>query len=366
MILFVAPEMHEASLRSRRLLRALAARTLVELVVVGDDKGLPDDVAVVDAAFFPRSASAVAKRLHAVSRRVPIQTARTWSPAAARHVDQRISAGAKVVVDQIRMAEYRPAHGPYVVNTNDVESLLHRQLQPAGVVGRADHAWDGWALRRFEQRLLNDGRSHWIAVSDLDARSYLPRVTVVPNATDLPADPGPVDVTGPLLFVGTLTYEPNQAGLRWWSEEVWPRLRHREPLHVVGRGGAAALGGLASHPALEVIGDVEDVGPHLRGCGAVLVPLHAGSGTRIKVVEALGWARPVVSTRKGVEGWSLDHGEQVLLADQPEMFAAEVDHLRSDPELAGRLAARGRAFALAFSWDRVGEAFAEEVLRVLG
>mgnify|MGYP001614688018 CR=1 FL=1 len=97
---------------------------------------------------------------------------------------------------------------------------------------------------------------------------------------------------------------------------------------VAARGGSARSG----HPSPS--------GP--AGC-CVVAPLHAGGGMRVKILEALARGLPVISTRLGAEGIAARDGEEILLADGAEEFAAAVLRLLRDPALAARLAENGRA-----------------------
>jgi glycosyltransferase involved in cell wall biosynthesis len=105
-----------------------------------------------------------------------------------------------------------------------------------------------------------------------------------------------------------------------------------------------------------VTGSVPDVRVYGRDCGAFVVPLRAGSGMRVKILNALAMALPVVSTRIGAEGIEVTDGENILLADGAEAFADATVRLLGDPDLARRIAAGGRRLMQErYAWDRVGE-----------
>ncbi len=161
-----------------------------------------------------------------------------------------------------------------------------------------------------------------------------------------------------LLFLGTLSYEPNLDGLEWFAANVWDGLRQRHPdltLRIVGREPGRRAHGLL-RPGMKLVGPVDDPLPDLWRASALLVPLRIGGGTRLKITEALGAGTPVISTRTGAEGLGLEHERHVLLADDPEGFAAAVERLRTDPGLGQRLARSGREHALAhLAWPVLGE-----------
>jgi glycosyltransferase involved in cell wall biosynthesis len=202
-----------------------------------------------------------------------------------------------------------------------------------------------------------------VVVSQRDAR-LLGRGLVVLNGADLPAQP-PAPRFGPPVFVGALDYRPNEDAVRWWVREVWPRVRTRTPLVVVGRRAGDVLRDLRGHPAIELIGEVADVSPHLAAAAFAVVPLRAGEGTRIKVLEAMAHARAVVGTRKALEGLDLGEAHGVIEADGAEPLAAAVDALITDRARARALGQRARDRAKDFAWDVVSLPFVDLMRRTL-
>jgi len=177
------------------------------------------------------------------------------------------------------------------------------------------------------------------------------KIRVLPNAVRLPEavrPPSPRDVFH-FLFVGTLSYYPNQDGLRFFCTEVLPILREgaRRPFQVtvVGSGESAGMRDLASGEVY-LAGQVSNLRPWYEECQAVVVPIRGGGGTRIKILEAFSFRRPVVTTTLGVEGIEAEDYRDVLVADSPEDFAAACLKLMSDPALGQALAANGRALVL--------------------
>lgn len=174
----------------------------------------------------------------------------------------------------------------------------------------------------------------------------------VPNGVDLetfrPIEDAPIATTdaarAEIVFTGLLSYRPNEDGVRWLIQEVMPRIQARHPgasLTVVGKEVPPALAGLAS-PNVTFTGWVNDVRPYLARANAVVVPLRAGSGTRLKIIEALAMGTGVVSTSVGCEGLDVASGRELLIADTPDAFADAVVKLIDDPDLARRLGKTGR------------------------
>lgn len=191
---------------------------------------------------------------------------------------------------------------------------------------------------------------------------------LVPNGVDLAryayretAPPGEV-----LFFVGDLSWPPNAEGLRWMLREVWPRIRRLRPgarVEILGRHPPA---GLVRESGADVhfLGEGGDTRPHWRRAAVAVVPLLAGGGTRLKILEAAACGVPVVSTSLGAEGLALEPEREILLRDEPEGFAAAVAALVSQPERAKRQtrAARERVEAL-YGWNAIGQRFTAELAR---
>jgi polysaccharide biosynthesis protein PslH len=180
-------------------------------------------------------------------------------------------------------------------------------------------------------------------------------VEVLPNVIRLPgpaapaAPPPPPDGPFTFLFVGNFGYYPNEDAARWFCARVLPLLRERAggPFRVRLAGAAPPLAVrmLAAEPEVTVTGWVPDVGPCYATAHAVIVPVRAGGGTRIKVLEAFAHRRPVVATPAGVEGLGVTAGDQALVAQTPGDFAAACARLMAEPGLGRALAGRGAAFA---------------------
>lgn len=183
---------------------------------------------------------------------------------------------------------------------------------------------------------------------------------VVPICIDPAAQP-PVERNPPLrriTFLGGLHYPPNAQGVLWFAEHAFPAVLAQAPdavLTVIGKEPPAALAGLNIPAAnLDVTGYVDDPQPYLRETAAFIVPLLAGGGMRVKILDAWRWGLPLVSTRVGAEGIVAAQGEDMLLADEPAQFAAEVVRLLHDPALNQRIAAGGRrSVELHYDWRRI-------------
>lgn len=153
-----------------------------------------------------------------------------------------------------------------------------------------------------------------------------------------------------ILTLGTLHYPPNADGIRWFANKVFPLIISQEPeatLSIVGKNPPQDLRDLAkrSPDQFSVTGYVPDLLPYFEQSAVVVVPVRAGSGMRVRILEAFAQSMPVVTTTVGLEGIEANPGEDVLVADSPEEFAAAVVRILRDPLLQAKLATNGRHLA---------------------
>jgi glycosyltransferase involved in cell wall biosynthesis len=165
-----------------------------------------------------------------------------------------------------------------------------------------------------------------------------------------------------VTFLGGLHYPPNAQGVLWFAEHIFPQVLAGAPdavLTVIGKQPPGALANLRIPPAnLEITGYVDDPRPYLQETGVFIVPLLAGGGMRVKILDAWRWGLPMVSTTVGAEGIATTHGADILLADAPDAFAGEVLRLLCDPALNAAIAANGRRSAeLRYDWRTIYSAW---------
>lgn len=178
-----------------------------------------------------------------------------------------------------------------------------------------------------------------------------PDVTVLENVVRLPRPMGPPPTRDPFtfIFVANFGYYPNDDAARYFCVQVLPLLRAsaRRPFRVrlVGANPSPAVRRLALEPEVTVTGGVDDVTHWYESAHAVIVPVRAGGGTRIKVLEAFAHRRPVVSTLAGAEGLGAVACQHLLIADAADSFAAACLRLMEEPSLGRALAGRAAAFA---------------------
>jgi polysaccharide biosynthesis protein PslH len=230
-----------------------------------------------------------------------------------------------------------------------VESAWHQSM------ANAEGGALGWAHRRFARAALAS-ESRWfprfdrvLTTSRDDARlvrqiSSDAHVSVYPNALPFFAPPARPE-RREIVFSGNLEYAPNIQAVRFFHRDVWPILKTRWPSlrwKILSRNAGAFEDLPASDPRIEITGFVEDAVTVIAESQVAVVPLLAGSGTRIKILEAWAAATPVVSTAIGAEGLEFRDGEQLILAGDSAHFAEAVSRLLESPADRLRIGTAGR------------------------
>ena len=195
-------------------------------------------------------------------------------------------------------------------------------------------------------------------------------VEIVPNALELSEYGG---VYGPprpgtLVFCGALTYSANYDAVRHFLGAAYPLIAGALPgvvLRLTGDNSGIDLASLPRCAGVEHTGYVPDVRPVVAESWASVVPLRKGGGTRLKILESMALGTPVVSTSKGAEGLDVTDGEDILVADDPRLFAEKTVALLLSEALRTRLAAGGRRLVQSkYDWNVVGAKLLDLVDRV--
>ena len=213
------------------------------------------------------------------------------------------------------------------------------------------------------------------AVSENDSTTMaklfdIPQPPAIPTGVDIeyfapPAATAP-QARRDLVFIGSMDWMPNIDGMRWFVEDVLPRIRAHRPkcsLTIAGRKPPPAITELAAQDqGIEVTGGVPDIRPYLWGAAVSIVPLRIGGGTRLKIYESMAARVPVVSTSIGAEGLAIHPPTDILIADSPEDFAAACVQLIENAQQRADIAdAAWNMVAERFSWESVAQQF-EKIL----
>ncbi len=197
------------------------------------------------------------------------------------------------------------------------------------------------SLKRFEISILNkvDGV---VAITPVDARNFT-KITENRNIISIPfglSIPGlPEDHKQPdnatLFHIGAMNWFPNEEGIKWLLNEVWPKVIAKLPqatLHLAGRYMPDWLKNLNIRNVI-VDGEIPDVWEYMHNYSIMVVPLFSGSGIRIKIVEGMAAGKAIVTTTIGAEGINYENGRDLLIAKDANTFTDAIIKLYGNPEL---------------------------------
>jgi len=219
-------------------------------------------------------------------------------------------------------------------------------------------------LAQFESQVCRRAR-HVTCVSTEDAAAlksltHTVTPTVVPNGIFLSdyatPTPNPQSSTPTLVFTGKMDYRPNVDAVVWFANDILPLIQNKKPdvqFLIVGQKPLPAVQQLAQRPGITVTGAVQDTRPYIAQASLYIAPLRMGGGTRFKLLEALALKRPIVSTTVGAEGFGVQNGKELLLADSPSEFANAVLALLGNPAKQQALIKAGYDFVQAYDWANI-------------
>jgi glycosyltransferase involved in cell wall biosynthesis len=158
-----------------------------------------------------------------------------------------------------------------------------------------------------------------------------------------------------IVFSGNLEYEPNISAVRFFKRKIWHLLRNRWPgltWEIIGKNPHAIASIVQGDSSIHLTGPVPDAIKAIARSQVAVVPLLAGSGTRIKILEAWAAAVPIVSTSLGAEGLEFVSGEDLLIADDPVTFAEAVSNLLESGGERTRVGEAGRQlYESSYTWQ---------------
>jgi glycosyltransferase involved in cell wall biosynthesis len=374
------PPQQGTSLRNFHIIRGLAAEheiTLLSFLEAGQTvQNSPLTELCRHIETVPAPTRSTAQRLRQLlTTRLPDMAHRLFSPAFANQLRHLLASNHfdVVQVEGIELARYieiirvASMESKIVFDAHNAETELQRRnvqtdwRRPNRWVAAA-YSWvQVGRLARFERWACEN--ADWVtAVSETDKRylhsllspsPHLP-ISVIPNCIDAteyqtPITPIPFD----LVFSGKMDYRPNVDAVLWFADEVWPMVRAARPSAtwaIVGQKPHPRLGRLREMAGVTVTGWVEDVRPYLAGASLFITPFRVGSGTRLKLIEAMAAGKAIVSTRIGAEGFPVVNGRELVLADGAGEMGTAVLRLLDDAAECTRLGTAARQFAAAYDW----------------
>jgi glycosyltransferase involved in cell wall biosynthesis len=274
------------------------------------------------------------------------------------------------IIEQIFLAPYRKLiQAPVILAEQNVESSLLAQAAGASFYGQFTAGFEASTkeaelLRQYEDEVWPEFA--WrTAVSEKDRciiqqRAKRGETWLVANGIDV--DEQMIDAppdTNNVLFTGALAYYPNVDAVIYFWKEIWPhvlKLNSSAKLIVAGRTPSRDISALAASAGFKLVADPDDMRAIAAQCSVSICPLRIGSGTRLKILEAMAFGSPVVSTSIGCEGLAVEDERDLLIRDDPAEFAFAVHRVLKDADLWRKLRENGRQLVTErYSWDTVLE-----------
>ena len=264
---------------------------------------------------------------------------------------------------------------PYVLSFKDtpkvldIDTALSFQMRSRHTSRGNVRTWLSWQKAHvYEQRLFRQFQACTLAADG--ERAYLQdllgqacAIEVVPNGVDCAHNKPGLFAAQPnsLVYNGALTYNANYDAAHYFLKDIYPLIRQHCPevsFTITGSTKGVDRSGLQLDDSVNLSGYVDDIRAVVGSSAVCVVPLRQGSGTRLKILEAMALGVPVVSTRKGAEGLDARHGEHLLLADDAPTFAQHVLTLLKEPALGARLSAQARQLVEQhYDWSSIGQRF---------
>ena len=244
----------------------------------------------------------------------------------------------------------RPAR--LFLDLDDIEhkSRLRTALAPPFWPGKALYTTHIPSILLAERRAARMAEATFVC-SELDRR-YLQRlgmgrnVEVVPNGLAVPPSPAPPAPNPTVLYLGTYGYQPNCDAADRLIRQIWPLIREQMPeaqLLIAGKGPERIASFRSAPRGVTFTGFVDDLGQLYAESRVVACPITVGSGTRLKLVEAASYGRPMVSTSVGAEGLDFEADREILLREDDAGFAEACVDLLRDEAACTRLGDAARA-----------------------
>ncbi len=256
---------------------------------------------------------------------------------------------------------------PSVLSQQNVDSAIWRRLcsETSNLFYKFAYWTQQLAFQRYEC-LLSPKFNTVTCTSDIDATVFGQycsegAIEIIPNGVDITHYHPDFTCEAPahLMYIGSMDWYPNEDAVAFFSHEVFPRIQEKVPdvmFSIVGGNPSARVKKLAERDGIVVTGRVPEIKPYFAEATVFVVPLRIGSGTRLKILEALAMGKAIVSTSVGAEGLDIRDEEEIVVADAPTDFADAVTRLLTDSELRRKIGKNGRArVERDYDWRSIGE-----------
>lgn len=362
----------------------------IEFFIVNIRQLEASDLAVLERDFgkvhlFSHSKIAyLASSFPALLNGLPLQAEAFRFRDAQAWIDAHVDDYDAVYVHEIRMTEFFIRYSDdrkkrFLVDFNDAISMNYRDsVGKLSLLKKVFYRWEGKRVARYEARVLRSfpnlavisdaDRSH-IASSAGDVKNVA-RFDVISFGAPVPAVAASCD-REQLFFMGSLDYEPNRDALDHFLKVIWPEARKRFPnLECLVVGGGAVPERLKEIPGVRFLGFIPNVFDAVRNCRALVAPIRFAGGTPTKIIEAMGYGIPVITTPVGAAGISgTRDGENILTISESDtdQWASSIGRVLNDAEFRDRLAANGRELVMAhYSKESAQEAWGKRFREITG
>ena len=383
-ILFLSPTVpfpltDGGRIRVFNLLKQIAARSDVTLLALETQPTDADGVAelqqlgiqvhlVPNAPTLPRLS--LRTLVTAFLKRQPITVARYALPTYRQKFREFVATEDYDLVhyEMFHTAQFQTdTNLPGVLSQQNVDSAIWRRL--CGETTNPFYKFAYWtqqlAFQRYE-RVISPKFDAVTCTSDIDAAVFQQHcaedsIEIIPNGVDVTHYQPDFTSEAPahLIYIGSMDWYPNEDAVAFFTDDILPGIRSEVPdmrFSIVGGNPSARVQKLAERDGVIVTGRVPEIKPYFAEATVFVVPLRIGSGTRLKILEALAMGKAIVSTSVGAEGLDLKDGEEIFIADAPKLFAEAVTRLLTDPALRRRIGENGRArVEKDYDWRSIGE-----------
>jgi glycosyltransferase involved in cell wall biosynthesis len=258
-----------------------------------------------------------------------------------------------VQLESLFMTPYIPTLRRYskariVLRSHNLEHVIQQRIAigERNFLKRPYRQFLAKQLERYEMEVLDrvDGVA---AISPADAEHFLGHgsstpIVPIPFGVDLKDYPVPEEkaVATPVFFhLGSMDWQPNEEGIRWLLNSVWPRVMKKRPQALLDLAGNKMPKDLIDLdiPGVMIQGRVRDAVAYMQKRQVMLVPLFSAGGMRVKIIEGMAMGRTIISTPIGAEGINYTDGKDVLLARTATEFVERILGLIDRPESVGAI-----------------------------
>ena len=234
----------------------------------------------------------------------------------------------RLIFDTVDLQFLRESREAELTEDADVQSAANeKRAQEFQLINQADETW---VVSSVEQRLI---------------REQIPgrRIEIVSNIVDAPGSATPFTLRRDFLFIGGFQHTPNIDAVVYFVREIYPLVKPQlrdAKFYIIGDKAPPSVVALGSENVI-VAGLQADVRPYFESVKLSVAPLRWGAGVKGKINQSMGFGVPVIATSVAAEGMGLTHGEDILVADDPENFAKALLELYNSEDLWNRLSKNG-------------------------